>query len=91
LQSAIPFETAGTPSTYLETIEKKKLIRSREALDDALRTHLINVDHVRADNFNEFMRQRQTDLIALIEKATSKSVYQDGTDESGDYEDDESA
>jgi hypothetical protein len=79
------------PSSYLETIEKKKLIGSREALDSALRTHLINVDHLRADNFSEFMRQRQADLIALIEKATGKTVYQDGTDESGDYEDDESA
>jgi hypothetical protein len=77
----------AAPSAYLETIENEKFIESRQALDDALRTHLIDVELLRADKFAEFMRQRQLDLITLIEKATGKAVYQDGIDESGDYED----
>jgi len=79
----------AAPSAYLEAIENKKLIESREVLDHALRTHLIDVELLRADNFAEFMKQRQLALISLIEKATGKAVYQDGIDESGDYEDDE--
>jgi hypothetical protein len=35
------------------------------------------------------MRQRQRDLITLIESATGKAVYQDGVDESGEYDDSE--
>ena len=79
----------AAPSAYLETIENEKFTESRQALEDALRTHLIDVELLRADKFTEFMRQRQLDLITLIEKATGKAVYQDGIDESGDYEDDE--
>jgi hypothetical protein len=78
----------AAPSAYLETIEKE-FVESRQVLDEALRTHLIDVELLRADKFSEFMQQRQLDLIALIEKATGKAVYQDGKDESGEYEDDE--
>jgi hypothetical protein len=79
----------AAPSVYLETIENRQLIASREALDDALKSHLINVEHIRSDSFHEFMRQRQRDLITLIESATGKAVYQDGVDESGEYDDSE--
>jgi len=78
----------AAPSAYLDTIEKE-FVESRQVLDEALRTHLIDVELLRADKFSEFMQQRQLDLIALIEKATGKAVYQDGKDESGEYEDDE--
>jgi len=77
------------PSIYLQQIEDKKFVDSREALDLALRSHLIDVDLIRSNDFVNFMRHRQNALIALIEKATGKTVYQDGMDESGEYVDED--
>jgi hypothetical protein len=46
---------------------------NRERLDTFLLSHLIEPSLLRADNFEAFMEDRQTQLLRLIEKATGKT------------------
>lgn len=53
------------PSVYLERIEHK-YGHSREELDSILRSHLIEPEHLRADDFDAFMEHRRESLCTLI-------------------------
>ena len=44
-------------------------------IDGFLRTHLIEPDLLRANDFEGFYRARQAALLGLIEEATGQSVY----------------
>ena len=69
------------PSVYLAKIEKKTGI-SPSALDDVLRTHLIEPEFLRADDFEGFFQARMEALSDLIGEAIGKSVVLDqGTNE----------
>lgn len=69
------------PSVYLAKIEKKTGISS-DALDDVLRTHLIEPSFLRADDFDGFYQARMEALSDLIGNAMGKSVVLDhGTNE----------
>ncbi|WP_331822532.1 hypothetical protein [Aurantimonas sp. A2-1-M11] len=46
-------------------------------LDSYLRTHLINPDLLRADDFESFMRDRQERLLAMIEGTMGKSAHRE--------------
>lgn len=66
------------PSEYLSRLEKGKdgaPAIAPERLDGFLRSHLIDPALLRADKFEAFMADRQTRLLALIEKALGKAAY----------------
>jgi hypothetical protein len=69
------------PSEYLKAIEKKQGISS-ETLDELLRSHLIEPEHLRSDDFLAFYKARTAALSGLISEAMDKPVVeQTGTNE----------
>lgn len=74
------------PSEYLarlETGDKQTPPIERGQLDDYLRSHLIDPDILRTDDFEAFMLDRQKRLLVLIEQAMGKSVYSGDAQEEG--------
>lgn len=61
------------PSVYLRKVEHKAGI-SKERLDDILRTHLIEPEHLRADDFEAFFNARMDALSRMIAAAMDKPV-----------------
>ena len=80
------------PSQYLAKLEKgdaQTPAIERAKLDALLRSHLVDPDLLRKDDFNAFMHDRQKRLLALIENAMGKPAYlgaeqEDGTDGEAD-------
>jgi hypothetical protein len=80
------------PSAYLAKLEKgdkQTPAIDRKRLDTYLRSHLINPDILRSDDFETFMGDRQRQLLGLIEQATGKAAYtgdvpEEGVDVGGD-------
>ena len=69
------------PSVYLKKIERKTGI-APDALDDVLRSHLIEPDFLRNDDFEGFFDARMTALSGMIGGAIGKTVVLDqGTNE----------
>ncbi len=65
------------PSQYLfalETGDKSPPI-DRHTLEGHLATHLINPEYLYRDDFEGFMKDRQQQLLGLIEQATGKKPY----------------
>jgi hypothetical protein len=67
------FISGDAPSLYLERIEKKKQVAS-DALNGFLRSHVIPIAELRANDFDGFIRRRASMLLGLIEDATGKAV-----------------
>lgn len=67
------FIGGDAPSRYLERIENNKGI-GRADLDRFLATHEIDPRLLRSDGFDDFLRDRASRLLSLIEVATGKSV-----------------
>ncbi|WP_028389934.1 DUF262 domain-containing protein [Bacillus cihuensis] len=63
----------NAPSIYLDKIQQQRQI-SKNELDDMLRTHLIDIDSIRNDDFNKFFEIRRTQLIQIIENVMGKKV-----------------
>lgn len=61
------------PSVYLKRIEDKDGLTT-EQLDDILRTHLIDPEPLRADDFDAFWTSRQNALADLIGSAMRRDV-----------------
>lgn len=77
------------PSVYLKRIEQEHNI-SPDTLDNILRTHLIDPDLLRADDFEAFYEDRKAKLANLAAKAMSKPVAADpGFPENPDTDDEE--
>ena len=75
------------PSEYLAKLEEGDQTTppiTREKLDDYLRTHLIDPDLLRSNQFDSFMVDRQKQLLALIEQATGKAAYVGSVQEEGE-------
>ncbi len=64
------------PSVYLKRIEDKQKLSS-EALDEILRSHLIEPQYLRADDFEAFFNARIKALSSLVAEAMGKSVVED--------------
>lgn len=64
------------PSVYLKRIEADQGIAST-ALDAILRTHLIEPESLRADEFEIFIKSRTTALASLVAGAMNKPVVED--------------
>jgi hypothetical protein len=74
LTSTTNWELSGdAPSAYLKRIETAHRVK-REQLDGFLKTHLINPNLLRGDNFGGFVRDRGARCLDLIEKAMGKAV-----------------
>jgi hypothetical protein len=66
------------PSEYLAKLERGTDTTppiERQRLDGYLRSHLIDPDLLRTDNFEAFMADRQKRLLSLIQEATGKAAY----------------
>jgi hypothetical protein len=80
------------PSQYLARLEKGDQTTppiDREKLNSFLLSHLIDASVIRADDFDNFMRDRQKRLLGLIEQATGNAPYtgtvkEEGEDVEGD-------
>ncbi len=70
------FIGGAAPSLYLKRIERKTGMSS-ETLDDILRTHLIDPEHLRNDNFEEFFAARIEALSAIVSEAMGKQVVKE--------------
>jgi hypothetical protein len=82
------------PSTYLSRIQKSAEI-STERMDEILRSHVIEPNALRTDNFDAFFRAREEALLDRIEKAMGKPIAREVTEpeevELVDYEDEQEA
>jgi hypothetical protein len=81
------------PSKYiakLETGNESTPSIASDKLDAYLKSHLINPELLRVDDFPAFMEDRQKRLLSLIEQATGKAAYTgSATEEGEDVEEDE--
>ena len=81
------------PSEYLARLEKGDKENppiERQRLDGYLRSHLIDPELLRRDDFETFMTDRQKRLLGLIEQATGKAAYTgDAVEEGLDVDADE--
>jgi hypothetical protein len=80
------------PSKYLKKLEdelggSEGGMTARERLDNILRSHLIDPDLLRADDFEGFYQDRKEKLLQLIEAKTGKDILRDaGSDDSDDVD-----
>jgi hypothetical protein len=61
------------PSAYLSSLERNHSVPA-DRLDAILTSHLILPDALRGDRFLEFIRDRASALLGLIEEATGKPI-----------------
>ena len=80
--------SGDAPSIYLKRIESKTGISST-ALDDMLRTHLIEPKFLRNDDFEGFFDSRMDSLSTLVEQAMGKPVVRDASASELEFDDDE--
>ncbi|RLC07977.1 MAG: hypothetical protein DRH43_10845 [Deltaproteobacteria bacterium] len=66
----------NAPSVYLERLKKHSGINDKR-MDEILRSHAIEPDTLRFNNFEEFFRKREAALLDRIEKAMGKPVSRD--------------
>lgn len=75
----------NAPSRYLRRLEQDREGSpgiSPEALDEHLRSHMIDPSLLRNDDFDGFYGYRKTALLAVVERAMGKKAYRgDATDE----------
>ena len=64
------------PTKYLPVLERDAKLTS-PALDDILRTHLVDPDTLRSDDFDTYFAHRRDALVRLVEKAMGKAVQRD--------------
>ena len=83
----------SAPSEYIDRLQKGNETTPPidiERLDGYLKSHLIDPTFLRTDRFDDFMADRQKQLLALIEQATGKVSYTgDFPEEGEDIEADE--
>jgi len=83
----------NAPSDYLAKLKKRSGIDD-ERMDEILRSHVIDPDVLKADDFNDFFKKREEALLDRIEKAMGKPIAReaviDGVEpEVNDFQDDE--
>jgi hypothetical protein len=64
------------PAKYLATIEKRAMV-TPQALDEILRTHLLDPGVMRSTDFDAYFAHRREALVRQVEKATGKAVQRD--------------
>jgi len=77
------------PSQYLEQLRNHAQVQlTRAEQDEILRSHLIDPESLRADDFYRFYEQRKKDLVRIIEKEMGKAVIDVGAFEEPANDDD---
>lgn len=85
----------NAPSHYIGKIQNHKQVQLDDnRFDDILRSHRIDPEKLRSDDFEGFMRTRAKELLNLVEKAMGKTVEEEppGYSEEGsqiEFEEDE--
>lgn len=84
----------AAPSTYLPRLEQAYLRHqgvteatasgASAAMDELLRSHRINPDHLRRDAFDAFYEQRRRDLLELISRAIGRAIAVEAPPPSGE-------
>jgi len=75
------------PSEYLRIIEGKDV--SADSIDSRLRSHLIDPNLLRSDDFAGAFKQRRKELVSLIEGAIGKPVIvTDDSEENAEFDED---
>lgn len=77
--------SGDAPSVYLKRIEDKHKIKAAQ-LDEILKSHLINPDLLRADDFEAHFKQRSDALATLVGSAMGKSVITEAASEEVSYD-----
>jgi hypothetical protein len=72
------------PATYLPRVERRAGV-SAEKMNDILRSHLIDPDAMRKDDFETFIQLRERELLKRIEKAMGKIVVEDSGEEASGF------
>ena len=70
------FVGGEAPSKYLDRLQKTANVTSKE-IDDLLRTHLVNPEIIRTDDFYAFIADRKELILQRIEQATGKPIIRD--------------
>ena len=70
------FVGGEAPSKYLVRLEKRAEA-STEEIDALLRTHLVNPEIIRTDDFYAFIADRKEQILKRIEQATGKHIIRD--------------
>lgn len=61
------------PSVYLTRIERDDKVNT-EDLNKYISSHLINIEQLRSDNFNDYFAERAKSLLGLISDAMGKTI-----------------
>ncbi len=72
------FVSGEAPSKYLIRLERKADV-STEEINELLRTHLVNPEIIRTDDFYAFFSDRKELILQRIEQATGKPIIRDTT------------
>jgi hypothetical protein len=83
---------AKAPSKYLAQVQQHVQVQLEDApMNDILRSHLIDPEHLRADRFEQFYQARKAGLLALVSNVMGKvlapvgeAVPEDAEDEDDD-------
>jgi hypothetical protein len=75
------------PSNYLPRIEKRAGV-SADQMNTILKSHLIDPDSMRGDDFERFIMLREKELLKRIEKAMGKSALEDSREDAAAYYED---
>ena len=78
----------SAPSVYLKRIEDKHHIEPKD-LDNILRSHLIEPEHLRNDDFDAFYVARSAALASLVASAMGKPVVEEQGANEEEYESEE--
>ncbi|GIU92982.1 MAG: hypothetical protein KatS3mg011_1888 [Acidimicrobiia bacterium] len=68
------------PSDYLSSLERNHGVAPHR-LDENLRSHLIEPQHIRNDDFESFFEARSKALLDVIQKAMGKTLERDPTED----------
>lgn len=71
------------PSEYLSRITNSAQV-PRQQVDGNIETHLVDVEHLNADDFDAFMAARRRALLGLVSEAMGKAIEDLGTTETVD-------
>ena len=67
----------NAPSNYLRQLQEDSAVQPTDAnMDEILRSHSINPDYLRLDDFDGFFQNRKSALLTLIEHAMGKEAFQ---------------
>ena len=78
------------PSIYLTDIQNHKQVGSSdEKMNDTLRSHCIDPESLRADDYELFLERRKEQLIQIVERAMGKTIERESRDYDLDVQEDD--